>query len=256
MRVARIAVASGEHYAVARSASDGSAEWAVIEDPFAAEILYTGERAPVLGTPVLAPVVPVVVLGIAHNKTNNDHQLPIQVWHKSPRSLAGAGDEIPLADGIGAVNVEGEMAVVIGRKAWRLTRENAVDAIFGYTIANDVTNIDQVAIDEKFFQVKSGHNYAPIGPWIETEIGDPDDVSITVRINGEVRAESSTRHLPSSIADCLVYVTSWLELGPGDVVLTGAPRTFLPALPGDSVEIEVGGIGVLSNTISREATHV
>ncbi|MBC7590969.1 MAG: fumarylacetoacetate hydrolase family protein [Salinibacterium sp.] len=253
MRVARIRTAAGDRYAVAQIGTDGAPEWAVVEDPFADEVLYTGERVPVEGTTLLAPSVPRVVVGIAHNKANNDHHLPIQVWTKSARSIAGPHDEIPFPDNIGGINIEGELAVVIGKSAYRLTLENALDAVFGYTITNDVTNVDQVAIDEKFFQVKSGVNYAPIGPWVETDIANPDDVPITVAINGVVLAESGTKNLPSTIAECLVYVTQWLELGPGDIVISGAPRTFFPAKPGDVVEITLPGIGTLTNTIVAEA---
>ncbi len=255
MRVARISTPTGEHYAVAREGGGGELEWATVESPFVADMLYTGHRFAVRGTPLLAPVVPQVVVGIAHNKTNNDHQLPIQAWHKSVRSLAGPNDEVPLRADIGAINVEGELAVVIGKRAYCLTLENALDAVFGYTIANDVTNVDQVGIDEKFFHVKSGINYAPVGPWIETELNDPDDEAITVSVNGEVLAQSSTRNLPSTIAECLVYVTGWLELGPGDLVLTGAPRSILPARVGDLVEITLPSIGTLANTIVAEAAR-
>jgi 2-keto-4-pentenoate hydratase/2-oxohepta-3-ene-1,7-dioic acid hydratase in catechol pathway len=251
MRLARIRTSTGDHYAVARGD-----EWAVVDDPFAEPMLYTGDRAPVAGTALLAPVLPKVVIGIAHNKTNNDHHLPIQAWHKSVRSISGPGDSVPISAEIGGVNIEGELALVIGKPAYRLTLENAMDVVFGYTIANDVTNVDQVAVDEKFFHVKSGVNYAPIGPWVETEIRDPDNEPIIVSINGTVRAESSTQNLPSTIAECLVYVTQWLQLGPGDLVLTGAPRTFLPTTVGDVVDITLPGIGTLTNTIVSEAAHV
>jgi 2-keto-4-pentenoate hydratase/2-oxohepta-3-ene-1,7-dioic acid hydratase in catechol pathway len=251
MRVARVRLATGDRYAVQRESSTGAPEWAVVEDPFAAEILYTGERAPVAGTILLAPVVPSVVVGIAHNKSNNDHHLPIQAWHKSVRSVAGPGDVIRLGDDVGTVNIEGELAVVIGRTASHLTLENALDAVFGYTIANDVTNVDQVTVDEKFFHVKSGDNYAPIGPWIETDIIDPDNVAITVTINDRVLGESSTANLPSAIAECLVYVTRWTELGPGDLVLTGAPKTFFPVQPGDRVSVTIPPIGTLINSVAQ-----
>ena len=251
MRIARIRTATGDYFAVA-----WGEEWRVIEDPFVDPILYTGTRVPVTGTQLLAPALPKVVIGIAHNKTNNDHHLPIQAWHKSVRSIAGPGDAVPISTGIGGVNVEGELAIVIGRPAHRLTLENAMDVVFGYTIANDITNVDQVAVDEKFFHVKSGVNYAPIGPWIETDIAHPDNQPISVAINGEVRAESNTSHLPSTIAECLVYVTRWLELGPGDIVLTGAPRTFLPTHVGDVIDITLAGIGTLTNTIVPEVLTV
>jgi 2-keto-4-pentenoate hydratase/2-oxohepta-3-ene-1,7-dioic acid hydratase in catechol pathway len=250
MRVARIRTDAGDFSAVALDH-----EWAIVEDPFAVPLQLTGVRAPIDGTALLAPVVPKVVLGIAHNKTNNDHHLPIQVWHKSVRSICGPNDSVPISAGVGGVNIEGELAIVIGKPAYRLTLENAMDVVFGYTVANDVTNVDQVSVDEKFFQVKSGVNYAPIGPWIETEIADPNNEPIVVAINGVVQAESGTTNLPSTIAECLVYVTQWLELGPGDLILSGAPRTFLPTKVGDIVDITLPGIGTLTNTIVSESAN-
>jgi 2-keto-4-pentenoate hydratase/2-oxohepta-3-ene-1,7-dioic acid hydratase in catechol pathway len=252
MRVARIATPTGARFAVARPGDD---EWAVVEDPFADTLVFTGYTAPLEGTPLLAPVDPRVLVGIAHNKTNNDHRLPIQAWHKSVRSVAAPDTEVPIRTDIGQVNIEGELAVVIGRRAHRLTLDNALDAVFGYTVGNDVTHVDQVAVDERFFQVKSGLAHAPLGPWIETVVADPDNVEIVVSINGFVEATSTTANLPSTVAECLVYVTAWLELGPGDVVLTGAPRTFLPTAAGDVVAISLPPIGTLTNTIVSEAPH-
>jgi 2-keto-4-pentenoate hydratase/2-oxohepta-3-ene-1,7-dioic acid hydratase in catechol pathway len=245
MRIARILTPAGASYAVARAD-----DWAVIVDPFAAEFEYTGATVPLAEATLLAPVEPAVIVGIAHNLTNNDHPMPMQAWLKSNRTLANPGDSIRLTRDVGTVNVEGELCVVIGKYASKLTLENAFEVVLGYTAANDVTNVDQVPIDSKNFQPKAGVNYTPVGPWIETTVGDPENVATTVRVNGEVRAVSGSFNLPSSVAQCLVYVTQWLELGPGDIVLTGAPNTFVAVNPGDTVEITLDGIGTLANPIS------
>ena len=89
---------------------------------------------------------------------------------------------------MGTVNIEGELAVVIGRDTEGLTLENAFDYVLGYTVVNDVTNVDRNAVDEKTFQGKGGHGYTPLGPWIETELADPENVATTVTINGQVAA--------------------------------------------------------------------
>lgn len=104
------------------------------------------------------------MLGIGHNSSNNDHPLPIQTWHKSVHTLANPGDRIHAAQGVGVVNVEGELAAVIGKRAARLTADNAVDHVLGYTVVNDVTNVDQGQIDEKLFQGKAGVNLHTAGP--------------------------------------------------------------------------------------------
>nr|WP_241732299.1 fumarylacetoacetate hydrolase family protein [Galbitalea soli] len=175
--------------------------------------------------------------------------MPIQAFLKSTRTLAGPGDEVPYRRGIGTVNMEGELALVIGTRCRDLARETALDVVFGYTIANDVTSAGQVEVDEKFTQVKNGINYTPVGPWIETSLATPDARAIVMHVNGVDTLESSTARLPSDLTDVLVYVTRWMELGPGDLVLTGAPATSVAVQPGDEVAITIDGLGTLVNTV-------
>jgi 2-keto-4-pentenoate hydratase/2-oxohepta-3-ene-1,7-dioic acid hydratase in catechol pathway len=243
MRIARLETPTGPRHAVASGDS-----WNLIDDPFAAPLVYTGESIPAADAVLLAAVDPRVVVGIGHNQPGNP--LPMQAWHKSVHTVAGTGDDIFAVRDVGTVNIEGELAVVIGASASNLTLDNAFDAVLGYTVANDVTNVDQCPIDQRNFQGKSGKNYTPLGPWIETEITDPENVATEVVINGAVVVNSGSFNLPSSVAATLVYVTKWLTLEPGDVVLTGAPGTDLPVHPGDTVDITLAGIGTLSNTIA------
>jgi 2-keto-4-pentenoate hydratase/2-oxohepta-3-ene-1,7-dioic acid hydratase in catechol pathway len=243
MRIARLDTPAGPRHAVA-----SGDRWNIVADPFAAPLVYTGESVPADEAVLLAAVDPRVVVGIGHNKPGNP--LPMQAWHKSVHTVAGTGDDIYAVRGLGTVSIEGELAVVIGRSATNLTLANAFEAVLGYTVANDVTNVDQCAIDQRNFQGKSGKNYTPLGPWIETDIVDPENVATEVVINGDVLVNSGSFNLPSSVAATLVYVTSWLTLEPGDVVLTGAPGTDIAVLPGDRVEITLAGIGTLTNTIA------
>jgi 2-keto-4-pentenoate hydratase/2-oxohepta-3-ene-1,7-dioic acid hydratase in catechol pathway len=243
MRIARLDTPIGPRHAVA--VDD---RWEFIVDPFAAPLVFAGDSTPIAGAELLSAIEPRVVIGIAHNLTNNDHPLPIQAWHKSVHTVAAPGDDILAARGVGTVNIEGELAVVMGRSASNLTEKNAFDAVLGFTIANDVTNVDQ-GVDEKAFQSKSGVNYTPLGPWIETEIADPENVSTDIVINGETVVRSGSFNLPSTVAATLAYVTSWLTLEAGDVVMTGSPKTWAPVVPGDRVDITLAGIGTLSNAV-------
>ncbi|TQJ34649.1 fumarylacetoacetate hydrolase family protein [Arthrobacter sp. SLBN-122] len=245
MRIARIQTAAGPQYAVERAG-----EWHHIADPFAQTLSYTGDATAHSEATFLAPVTPAVVLGIGHNRTLNDHPLPIQAWHKSVHTVAGPGDAIAAVRDQGVVNAEGELAVVIGRTATNLTAENALAHVLGYTCVNDVTNVDQNAVDERNFQGKAGVNYTPLGPWIETGLPDPEKVAIDVYVNGTPKATSGTFNLPSTVVDCLIYVTSWLTLEPGDVVMTGAPGTAVPVTPGDRVDVVVEEIGTLSSAVA------
>jgi 2-keto-4-pentenoate hydratase/2-oxohepta-3-ene-1,7-dioic acid hydratase in catechol pathway len=245
MRIARISTEAGPRHAVDRAGA-----WAHIVDPFEEPLRYTGGSTPHGEAELLSPVAPAVVLGIGHNLTLNDHPLPLQAWHKSVHTVAGPGAEIVAARNRGTVNAEGELAVVMRKTAAGLTAENALEHVLGYTCVNDVTNVDQGAVDERNFQGKSGVNYTPLGPWIETALPDPEQAGIEVHVNGKAAARSGTFNLPSTVVDCLVYVTSWLTLEPGDVVMTGAPGTAVPVAPGDRVDIVVEGIGTLSSTVS------
>lgn len=191
---------------------------------------------------------PGLVVGIGHN-ADPDAVLPIQAWLKSVRTVAADGDEIVLAPDAGNVLVEGELAVVIGTTATRLTVDNALAHVLGYTIVNDVTSGDRNAIDNKNFESKSGINYTPLGSWIETEIADPENLKIIVEVNGEVVASSGTFNLPSRVVETLVYVTRWTTLEPGDIVMTGSPNTAAVVRPGDTVAITIPEIGTLRNTV-------
>lgn len=244
MRIARLETQSGPRYAV--HTDDG---WAVIRSLFDTPLAYSGETIGDHDARFLAPVEPRVLLGAMHNRGVNDDRPPIQAWFKSPHAVSGHGADIVRRDGVGTVGVEGELGIVIGAPAFQLTRENAAAAIFGYTIANDVTSPGQNAIDDKNFQSKAGIGYNPVGPWIETEIADPEEVRITVSVNGQVAADSNTSALPSSVIDTLVYMTAWVPLQPGDVIMTGSPKTFVPVVAGDIVDISLDGIGTLSNRV-------
>ena len=245
MRIARLQTTADPQHAVQRNSS-----WDHIHDPFARPVTFTGSSTTDADAVFLAPVTPAVIVGIAHNLTINSHPLPIQAWHKSVHTLAGPDAPIMAARERGTVNVEGELAVVIGKTSTGLTAQNALEHVLGFTCVNDVTNVDQGAVDERNFQGKAGVNYTPLGPWIETDIPDPGLVGIDVVVNGEVRAKSGSFNLPSSVVDCLIYVTSWLTLEAGDVVMTGAPGTAVAVVPGDRVDIALGGIGRLSNTVA------
>ncbi len=242
MRIARIATPTGRHHAV-----QDTDRWLEIADPFAAQPRFTGNEYPVGTVRLLAPVQPLVVLGMAHNGPG-DRELPRQAFLKSPRTVVGPDDDILVDERLGQVNIEGELAVVIRHHCRNLTPEQVPGAILGFTIGNDVTAVDQVALDEKMTQAKHGDGFTPIGPWIETEL-DPSAVPITVRVNDEGRVNASTAQLAWNITEQLVYLTSYLSLGPGDIVLTGAPGTFTPVKPGDHSEIALGGIGALSNPV-------
>ena len=243
MRIARIATVEGPRYVIGEGG-----DWVEIADPFADTLVRTGPRHPVSSATLLAPVQPLVVLVMAHNGAPGDRDLPRQAFLKSPRTVVGPGESIVLDDDLGQVNIECELAVVIRRHCRHLTEAQVPDAILGYTVGNDVTAVDQIPLDEKMTQSKNGDGFTPLGPWIETDL-DNTAVAMTTRVNGVAVCRATTAQLAWNITEQLVYLTRYLPLGPGDVILTGAPGTFAPVKPGETSEVSLSGIGTLTNPV-------
>jgi len=244
MRLARIQTAGGPVEVVQHGE-----RWHAIRDMFSEDLEYTGESYAGDVT-FLSPVRPAVVLGMAHNGSASDRQLAPEAFFKSPRTVCGPDDDIVLDRNIGTVNVEGELAVVIGSTTRHLATGQSQRHILGYTIANDVTSVEQIGFGGTLLQAKNGDGYTPLGPWIETA-ADPASLGITLLIRGVAAARSATSELAWSIDEQLVYLSSHLELGPGDVLLTGAPGTSGAVRPGDDVQILIDGIGALRNPVVR-----
>ncbi|MEJ8570581.1 fumarylacetoacetate hydrolase family protein [Microbaculum marinum] len=155
-------------------------------------------------------------------------------------------------DATDKVNYEGEIVVVIGRKAKNLDRDNALSAVFGYTIGNDVSERTWQKTDSTFWRAKNTDTFKPMGPWIETDVV-LDDLETVVRLNGEEQIRFATNDMIFGIVDYLVRMTRYLTLYPGDVVWMGTEGTSPNLLDGDVVEIEISGIGTLRNPVVRQA---
>ncbi|MFF1382932.1 fumarylacetoacetate hydrolase family protein [Arthrobacter sp. NPDC058288] len=269
-RIARVrphSPASGlEQFFVANDARDFTSDagklWTVIESPFPGSLANAGaapregwEPGSLVGEDAftfLAPCVPANVLGMAHNTGLAGRDLPPQAFHKAATSVVGPGDAIELAPGVGHVDPEAELTVVIGRTARRLTLENAREAVLGFTIGNDVTARDRQKADELWISAKSQDTFTPVGPWIVTGL-ETAALSIGVVHNGtELRAASSA-DLGWGVDEVLVYLTSFMTLHPGDLVLTGFPAESAQLHPGDTVTCRVEGIGELTNPVRDPA---
>jgi 2-keto-4-pentenoate hydratase/2-oxohepta-3-ene-1,7-dioic acid hydratase in catechol pathway len=146
------------------------------------------------------------------------------------------------------VDPEAELAVVVGVKAKGLTLGNARSAVLGFTIGNDVTSRDLQKADELWISAKSQDTFTPVGPWIVTSLDDAD-LAISIVHNGNPLKAASTADLGWKVDEILVYLTSFMTLHPGDLVLTGFPAECAPILPGDNVTCCVQGIGELSNPV-------
>jgi len=144
------------------------------------------------------------------------------------------------------VHYEGELAVVIGKLCRDVPVERALDVVYGYTCANDVTARDLQRSDGQWSRAKGFDTFCPLGPWIETSL-DTQDLRLTTRRDGETVQDGRTSQMMHSVAALVAHVSSAFTLLPGDVILTGTPAGVGPVLAGQRVEVEIEGIGVLSN---------
>jgi len=182
------------------------------------------------------------------------------IFTKPSSPITGPGDDIPLWPGVDeAVDYEAELAVVIGRGGRMISRANALDHVFGYTILNDVTARDLQRRHKQWFLGKGIDGFGPMGPWIVTadEI-DGSKLSIRCRVNGEVRQDSNTADLIFDVPALIEAISKSVTLAPGDVIATGTPEGvgigFEPPkflADGDVVEVEIEGIGSLRNVVRR-----
>ena len=153
------------------------------------------------------------------------------------------------------VHFEAELAVVIGKTARRVTKADALGYVLGYTCANDVSErvIQKVEMDQGALLVGKGFDsFCPLGPVIATDL-DPTNLKIGARVNGQTRQASNTSDLLFGVADLVTYLSSAMTLLPGDIIITGTPSGVGPVVPGDVVDIEIEGVGVLTNPVVAEA---
>ncbi|MDQ6753057.1 MAG: fumarylacetoacetate hydrolase family protein [Actinomycetota bacterium] len=197
----------------------------------------------------LAPCSPANVFGMAHNTGAPGRALPPQAFHKAATSVIGPGRAIELDRGVGRVDPEAELAVVVGRKCRNLTPANARDAILGFTVGNDVSARDLQRTDELWISAKSQDTFTPLGPWIVVGLDDAD-AAIQIVHNGLALRGASTADLGWNVEEILVYLSGFMTLHPGDVVLTGAPGECRQIRPGDTVTCRIEGIGELRNPVA------
>ena len=168
---------------------------------------------------------------------------------KAPSAIIASGDDIVLPGASQQVEHEGELGVVIGRSARNIpSDEDPLSYVLGYTCVNDVTARDLQRKDVQFTRGKSFDTFCPVGPWIETGI-DPGNVVVQTRLNGEVKQKGNTADMAFPVAFLIRYISEIMTLYPGDLIATGTPAGVSRMKPGDVVEVEVAGIGVLQNRV-------
>lgn len=255
MRIARISVDDEPTYGVV-DGPDGAEILAVVAgDPLYSGVELTGEQFPLADVRLLTPVIPrskVACIGrnYADHAAEMGGDVPPEplVFLKPNTSVIGPFDPIVYPRQSSDVQFEGELAVVIGRICRDVPAERAGEVIYGYTVANDVTARDLQRTDGQWARAKGFDSFCPLGPWIETDL-DPADLRVTTELNAEVRQDGKTSDMMYAVPDIVAYITSFMTLLPGDVILTGTPAGVGPMQPGDTVSVTVEGIGTLTNSV-------
>ena len=169
---------------------------------------------------------------------------------KPSSSIVGPGDAIVLPAQSEKVDLEVELTIVMGQIAKNISEKDALNYVWGFTVANDVTARDLQHSDQQWARSKSFDSFCPIGPWIETEFL-PDGQELSSRINGETKQASTVDHMLHNVPKLISYISHNMTLLPGDVILTGTPAGVSTLHAGDTVEVRIEGIGSLINSVSN-----
>jgi 2-keto-4-pentenoate hydratase/2-oxohepta-3-ene-1,7-dioic acid hydratase in catechol pathway len=259
VRIARFTTGDEPQYGVVGGADGDEIVASVVGDPLYAGVELTGEQVPLVDVRLLAPVIPrskVVCIGrnyVAHaEELGHDVSEEPLVFLKPNTSVVGPGDPIVYPRQSSNVHFEGELGIVIGRICRDVPPERVSDVIYGYTVGNDVTARDLQETDDQWARAKGFDSFCPLGPWIETDL-DPSGLSVRTELNGELKQDGTTALMIFDVPTVVSYITSFMTLLPGDVVLTGTPAGVGPMQVGDDVSVTVEGIGTLTNkVVSRD----
>lgn len=219
------------------------------------ELVHTGETLPLADCLLLAPCQPTKLVCVGKNYYDHAMEMgegvpdhPI-LFLKGSNVLCGPGAAITAPDFVTRVDYEGELAVVIKRRAKNVKAAEAKDYILGYTCFNDVTARTVQKEDGQWTRGKSMDGFGPCGPWVTDEV-EPEDLAINTRLNGQTVQRSRTSLFMHDVPAVIEFITASMTLEPGDLIATGTPAGIGPMKDGDRVEVEIEGIGVLTNPVS------
>ena len=245
-RIFRIRQGMGGRYALER---DGGLYW--LEGHVFGDY-HVGMLIEEEGLRFASPVRPSKIIAIGLNYKDHaaemNKPLPAEplVFSKPPSSVIGPEDPIRLPSWAGRIDHEAELAVVMGRRAYKVKADSAMDYVLGFTCLNDVTARDLQNRDVQYTRSKGFDTFAPIGPCIAIGL-DPSNLAIEGWVNGEKRQSSSTNQLIFPVPELIEFVTRFCTLDPGDIITTGTPSGIGPLKAGDRVMVKVAGVGALSN---------
>ncbi len=215
---------------------------------------YDGGKLPLSQCRLLAPCEPTKIVCVGKNYAEHAKEMGSEppgfpvLFIKAPNTLNRPDGAVHAPEFVERLDYEGELAVVIRRRANGIKEKDFSDYVLGYTCLNDVTARDIQKHDGQWTRGKSMDGFCPIGPWVTDEV-DPSGLELTTRLNGKVVQRGKTSDFITSIPQLLAFITASMTLEPGDVISTGTPAGIGPMIPGDEVEVDIEGIGILKNPV-------
>jgi 2-keto-4-pentenoate hydratase/2-oxohepta-3-ene-1,7-dioic acid hydratase in catechol pathway len=210
---------------------------------------------PITEVKLLSPVIPTKIIAIGKNYADHAAEMGSDVpttpvlFMKPPTAVIGPLSPIRRPPESSNVHYEGELAVVMGKVTRKVSPDDVLSHVLGYTAANDVTARDLQRSDGQWTRAKGFDTFLPLGPAIDTEFDPAEPHSITTSVNGVIKQDGITSDLVFGVADLVSFISRVMTLLPGDVILTGTPSGVGPIVQGDRVEVEIEGIGVLMNPV-------
>jgi 2-keto-4-pentenoate hydratase/2-oxohepta-3-ene-1,7-dioic acid hydratase in catechol pathway len=227
----------------------------VLKQPYWLGLEFDGRVfLPLAGLQIALPVAPSKIIAVGLNYA--DHIKEMQrtplgtplIWFKAPSSLLPHGGTIEIAFPEHQTDFETELGIVVGTVAKNVSVESALEYVFGYTIAEDISDRDLQKSEKQFGRCKSFDTYTPVGPFVHSDV-DVSDLEITLRQNGEVKQQARTNQMIYSVAEIIAFASQSLTLLPGDLILTGTPSGVGPIRPGDKLEAHIGKWPPLRNSV-------
>lgn len=238
-------------------ARQGVLDGDVVRDFIGEDLMHPEAGSTVAGldeVDLLAPARPAHIICVARNYRRHAAEMGMtigetpQLFLKPQTSLVGPGEPIVIPEMSERTDYEAELAVVFGRSAHQVPAEDYRSAVAGFTCGNDVTARDLKAVDDYWLRAKGFPTFCPVGPWIETDL-DPGDVKVRCRVDGELRQDDTTADMTFDVPWLVEFITSFMRVEPGDVLLTGTPSGIGQLHPGQEVAVDIEGIGVLANPV-------
>lgn len=249
MRYVRIETQDGPRWGVVKDDSVLTLKSAPYEG-----LEYDGGSTQPSGCRLLPPCEPTKIVCVGKNYLEHAREMGAEppgfpvLFLKGPNTLNRQDGAIQAPSFVERLDYEGELGVVIRRRAKNVKENDFADYVLGYTCLNDVTARDIQQHDGQWTRGKSMDGFCPVGPWVVDEI-NPSALKLETRLNGKTVQQGNTADLITSVGKLIAFITAAMTLEPGDVVATGTPAGIGPMVPGDAVEVEIEGIGVLKNQI-------